>query len=97
MSLFNINTKKVIDRSKVKKEDLKLEIKIILKTTNVGYGDNKYIAEINIDENLICNTSDYIKQIKNEIESILGQAYEKINLQIDNSGNLADGYKEPEN
>lgn len=92
MSLFTRKTE--VDRSKVEKRALKLQMVISLETDE-GYS-NKKVAAVDVTETLVCNTHDFLKQIKNELECIIGSAYEKVEAKMDSSPFLSDGYKEPE-
>lgn len=91
MTLF---TKKVeVDRSNVEKKQMKFQMVLTLETDEQY--SNKKVASIDVTETLVCNTHDFIKQIKNELESIISSSYEKVEAKLDSSPLLSDGYKAP--
>ena len=92
MSLFT--KKNEVDRSKVEKKKLMFRLVLTLDTDETY--SNKKIASVEVTENLVCDTHDFLKQIKNEMESIISSAYEKVEVKLDSSPLLSDGYKEPE-
>lgn len=90
MTLFGTQ-KKEIDRSKVDKEQIRVSVEISLETQEKY--SNKKIAYIKVDEDMVCDTHSFIKQIKNEIESIISSSYSKIEAKLETSELLSDGYK----
>lgn len=91
MSLFTDKTKE-IDRSKVTKTPLRFTVELSIETQE-AYSSKK-VAYIKVDEDLVCNTHDYIKQIKNELEAIISASYKKVEAKLDTSELLSDGYKD---